>query len=252
MSHLSPLHFIIDCCKKMERVNEPFWIQYGLGSQCWHNGGNLKIIEVLKTQKQCKNGKGSLLPLFHVDTTFYVSGGRVKRGNGDSRTEIYNMVETVCKYLFEKINPKWRGKWKSSKLTLWPKPFGDKRSSKYELEVNEYLSCKMKIMSLKTTQKWGLFWCSWAWYHHAKCMMITFLWYAAYRAHTEPCELLLRCLRDFNTLLLCFDLFSRSLEGSKSWEVLAKIPVLWISEYTLKFINFWYSGSQKKWDLYLM
>ena len=52
----------------------PFSINYGLGSHCWHNR-NSNIIELLKKQKQGKNGKGSLSYLFLVETTFYFSRG---------------------------------------------------------------------------------------------------------------------------------------------------------------------------------
>ena len=83
-------------------------------------------------------------------------------------------------------------------------------------------------------------------------MMITSLWYVAYRAPTELFEVLLRCRVEFYTLVDCFWFTQQVFGSSRSWEVLAKIQVLWIFGSFIKFVNFWYWGSQDKWDLYLM
>ncbi len=82
-------------------------------------------------------------------------------------------------------------------------------------------------------------------------MMITSLWYVAYRAPTGLCEVLLRC----QVCSTCF------------WYVLVSSADLWKQQFhgsfgqgpssldlliLLSFENFWYWGSQDKWDWYLM
>ena len=81
------------------------------------------------------------------------------------------------------------------------------------MKMSEYSGCTMKIMRLKNYSKMRIVLMQLTRDHHAKHMMITSLWYVVCRAHKELCKVLVGCLVEFYTHLVCFCLFSRSLEA---------------------------------------